>query len=220
MPRNGETSSSDDQVRAKDVRASTSDPAEAADLAAAGQPGVTAAAVTAGLAGRPLTAVPDEDAAGAPEQGHGPADDPVGAGSRGVPPAEGQWVAGTRHPAAVPTPPDPPGPAATADRATPEPAATTGAAATAGAGAPLLTGQAGLRERWMRIQAGFIDDPRASVTEAAGFVGEISTTIVTAVQERERSLRGTWDTGTDAGTEDLRNALREYRTFFELLAKL
>ena len=58
------------------------------------------------------------------------------------------------------------------------------------------------------------------MTEAAGFVGEITTTIVTAVQERERSLRGAWDTDRDADTESLRNAIREYRTFFELLTKL
>ena len=58
------------------------------------------------------------------------------------------------------------------------------------------------------------------MTEAAGFVGEITTTIVTAVQERERGLRGAWDGNEDADTESLRNALREYRTFFELLTRL
>jgi hypothetical protein len=63
-----------------------------------------------------------------------------------------------------------------------------------------------------------VDDPRASVTEAAGFVGELAGTIVTAVQERERALRGAWDG--DADTEQLRKALREYRTFFEVLTKL
>jgi hypothetical protein len=100
------------------------------------------------------------------------------------------------------------------------PGAGAGTAAGTAAGAPLLTGQAGLRERWLQIQSGFIDDPRASVTEAAGFVGEITSTIVTAVQERERGLRGAWDGNDDADTESLRNALREYRTFFELLTRL
>jgi hypothetical protein len=112
-----------------------------------------------------------------------------------------------------------PGPEAPASGAG-RPGAGAGTAAAAGAGAPLLTGQAGLRERWLQIQSGFIDDPRASVTEAAGFVGEITSTIVTAVQERERGLRGAWDGNGDADTESLRNALREYRTFFELLTRL
>jgi hypothetical protein len=40
--------------------------------------------------------------------------------------------------------------------------------------------------------------------------------LVSAVQERERSLRGGWDGGS-ADTEGLRNALREYRSFFERL---
>jgi hypothetical protein len=128
----------------------------------------------------------------------GTSDDPVGAGFGGGPPAEGQWVAGHRGPGGA------------------APAGGTGA----GAGAPLLTDQAGLRERWLQIQSGFIDDPRASVTDAAGFVGEITTTMVTAVQERERGLRGAWDGNGDADTESLRNALREYRTFFELLTRL
>jgi hypothetical protein len=58
------------------------------------------------------------------------------------------------------------------------------------------------------------------VTAAAAFVGEITSAIVTAVQDRERHLRGAWDSNGDTDTETLRNALRDYRTFFELLTKL
>jgi hypothetical protein len=230
MPRNPDTTRTDDEVQREGQPGVT-----AADLTAgsSGAPGETGPSgdrlgtgatgdrpgtgasrdplasgpggdpLAAGLAGRPLTAVRDEDAAAAPEGDRGPADGPVGTGFRGVPPTEGEWVAGTHGPGQ-----EAPAPGGT--RADPG----------AGAGARLLTDQAGLRERWLQIQSGFIDDPRASVTEAAGFVGEIATTIVTAVQERERSLRGAWDTNGDADTEDLRNALREYRTFFELLTKL
>lgn len=249
MHRNGETSRTDDQAQPEDrSRPGTTGPAGPA-APADRQPGVTAADVTAGqsgdpivsgpggdplaagLAGHPLTPVRDDDADAAPGEIRGADDDPAGAGLHAVPPAEGQWVAGTRGPGSA-SGNGGPGAASTAvaeDASTatgqpevpgpgeaPEPPEPSGTAA----GAPLLTDQAGLRERWLRIQSGFIDDPRASVTEAAGFVGEITTTIVSAVQERERGLRGAWDGNGDADTESLRNALREYRTFFELLTRL
>ena len=44
-------------------------------------------------------------------------------------------------------------------------------------------------------------------------------TLVSAARERERSLRGEWDRD-GADTEDLRNALRDYRGFLDHLATL
>ena len=49
---------------------------------------------------------------------------------------------------------------------------------------------------------------------------QISGSLVSAVQERERTLRGSWESGGNADTEALRNALREYRSFFERLMKV
>ena len=49
------------------------------------------------------------------------------------------------------------------------------------------------RASWVRIQSGFVDDPQASVTEAADLVAQISGSLVSAVQERERTLRGSWE---------------------------
>ena len=71
----------------------------------------------------------------------------------------------------------------------------------------------------MRIQSGFVDDPQASVTEAADLVAQISGSLVSAVRERERTLRGSWESGGNADTEALRNALREYRSFLERLMR-
>ena len=65
-----------------------------------------------------------------------------------------------------------------------------------------------------------MDDPRASVTEAADLVAQISGSLVSAVQDRERTLRGSWEGGGHADTEALRNALRDYRSFFERLMKV
>ncbi len=87
------------------------------------------------------------------------------------------------------------------------------------AGAALITDEPALRESWLKIQSGFVDDPRGAVSEAAGFVSDVTGTLVTALQDRERALRRSWEAdGTD--TEGLRDAIREYRSFFELLIKL
>jgi len=86
------------------------------------------------------------------------------------------------------------------------------------AGAAFVTDADGYRASWVRIQSAFIDDPRGSVTEAADLVAQITGALVSAVRERERSLRG-WDSG-DADTEVLRNALRDYRSFFERLMEV
>ena len=90
-------------------------------------------------------------------------------------------------------------------------------AAFAAAGAAFVTDADGYRASWVRIQSGFVDDPRGSVTEAAELITQITSTLVSAVQERERTLRGAWDGSGDADTENLRNALRDYRSFFERL---
>ena len=87
------------------------------------------------------------------------------------------------------------------------------------AGAAFITDADGYRASWVRIQSGFVDDPHGSVTEAAELITQITGSLVSAVQERERSLRAGWDSG-DADTEILRNALRDYRAFFERLTKV
>jgi hypothetical protein len=118
----------------------------------------------------------------------------------------------------------PSGPAATtADAGTTttpaDPAGTAAGAVTtaAPAGAPADT--AHLHDRFSAIQSTFVDDPRASVVAAADLVTEAIETLVSAARERERSLRGEWDRD-GADTEDLRNALRDYRGFLDHLATL
>ncbi len=71
-------------------------------------------------------------------------------------------------------------------------------AAFAAAGAAFVTDPDGYRASWVRIQSGFVDDPRGSVTEAAELITQIASTLVSAVQERERTLRGAWDGSGDA----------------------
>ena len=109
---------------------------------------------------------------------------------------------------------------ATGAHAASPPATSAGSGASpvaAEAGATFVTNADEYRASWVRIQSGFVDDPRASVTEAADLVAQISGSLVSAVQDRERTLRGSWEGGGNADTEALRNALRDYRSFFERL---
>ncbi len=72
-------------------------------------------------------------------------------------------------------------------------------------------------ERWRRVQFTFVDDPRASVAEAADLIAQVTAKMEAAIQERQRSLRGRWGEGTNADTEALRETLRMYRTFLHQL---
>ena len=77
----------------------------------------------------------------------------------------------------------------------------------------LFPDTADLRSQWQQIQFMFVDDPRASVTEAADVIGQVAVKLQEAIQERQRSLRSRWDGGTQADTEVLRETLRMYRAF-------
>ena len=86
-------------------------------------------------------------------------------------------------------------------------------------------------EQWQQVQFKFVDDPHASVTEAADIVAQVTAKLEAAIQERQRaieerqraiaeqqrSLRDRWGEGTNADTEGLRETLRMYRTFIDQL---
>ena len=77
----------------------------------------------------------------------------------------------------------------------------------------LLSDTTDLRSQWQQIQFMFVDDPRASVTEAADVIEQVAAKLQAAIQERQRALRGRWDGGGNADTEALRETLRMYRAF-------
>jgi hypothetical protein len=74
-----------------------------------------------------------------------------------------------------------------------------------------------LRGRWTDIQAGFVDEPRRAVEQADSLVAEVMQQLAQAFSEARSSLEGQWDRGDDVDTEDLRQALRRYRSFFDRL---
>jgi len=82
--------------------------------------------------------------------------------------------------------------------------------------APLFPGGEAteLRSRWDTIQVGFVDEPRQAVEQADALVaGAMKRMAEIFAQERAR-LEGQWDRGDAVSTEDLRLALRRYRSFF------
>ncbi|HEY4455870.1 MAG TPA: hypothetical protein VGN81_16270 [Pseudonocardiaceae bacterium] len=73
------------------------------------------------------------------------------------------------------------------------------------------------RGRWHDVQAAFVDDPRNAVQDADQLVAELMQTLAATFAERKRSLEEQWHGGGEAQTEDLRLALRSYRSFFDQL---
>jgi hypothetical protein len=84
---------------------------------------------------------------------------------------------------------------------------------------PLLPADrtAGYRGRWDDIQSRFVDDPRSSVEQADTLVLEVVQDLQTTFGSERSSLEAQWQSGEDVETEDLRVALRRYRSFFDRL---
>ena len=87
---------------------------------------------------------------------------------------------------------------------------------------PLFEGEAAekFRTRWLAIQSKFVDDPSASVKEADDLVADVIQKITSNFADRRGSLEKQWNSGGQTSTEDLRIALKQYRSFFERLLSL
>ncbi len=70
------------------------------------------------------------------------------------------------------------------------------------------------RTRWDAIQAGFVDEPRQAVQQADSLVAGAMKRLAEMFAAERAKLEGQWDRGDDVSTEDLRLALRRYRSFF------
>jgi hypothetical protein len=73
------------------------------------------------------------------------------------------------------------------------------------------------RARWNEVQARFVDEPRSSVQEADALVNELMTQISQIITNEHRTLEGQWNQGGDISTENLRQILQRYRSFFNRL---
>lgn len=75
----------------------------------------------------------------------------------------------------------------------------------------------GLQERWAKVQAAFVDDPKDSVHQADGLVSDVVEQITSNFSQARSHLEEQWARGEEASTEDLRVALTHYREFFQRL---
>lgn len=74
-----------------------------------------------------------------------------------------------------------------------------------------------LNARWKELQGAFVDNPHDAVTRADLLLAETVEQLTARWSERQQHLQGRWSRGTDSDTENLRQALRDYRTFFQKL---
>lgn len=75
------------------------------------------------------------------------------------------------------------------------------------------------RTRWDRIQTGFVDEPRRAVQDAHDLVGDLVDSLTRAFAQQRDRLEGTWSSGAEVSTEDLRRALQRYRSLFNQLLR-
>jgi hypothetical protein len=73
------------------------------------------------------------------------------------------------------------------------------------------------RARWDQIQGSFVDEPRQAVEQADGLVANVVKRIAEQFSNERAKLEEQWAKGDNVSTEDLRQGLRRYRSFFDRL---
>ena len=73
------------------------------------------------------------------------------------------------------------------------------------------------RSRWEKIQIGFVDEPRTAVVQADELVADAIKRLAEVFATERHKLEAEWDKTDNVSTEDLRIALRRYRSFFDRL---
>ena len=73
------------------------------------------------------------------------------------------------------------------------------------------------RKRWEQVQTEFVDEPRGSVEKADQLVASTIKRLAEVFANERSRLEHEWAKGDNVSTEDLRQALRKYRSFFDRL---
>ncbi len=76
------------------------------------------------------------------------------------------------------------------------------------------------RERWISIQSGFVDDPKQAVRRGDELVAEVMSNLAQGFATERQRMEAQLDETGEGATENLRVALRRYRSFFERLLSL
>jgi hypothetical protein len=85
--------------------------------------------------------------------------------------------------------------------------------------APLISTDksTGYSGRWKDVQGEFVDEPQKAVRDADVLVAEVIQTLATTFADQRKTLEEQWSKGSEVSTEDLRQALMQYRSFFQRL---
>jgi hypothetical protein len=75
----------------------------------------------------------------------------------------------------------------------------------------------GITARWKDIQAEFVEEPTVAVRQADELVAELMQRLAAMFAAERAGLESRWAGGNEVSTEDLRQGLRRYRSFFERL---
>ncbi|HWP12813.1 MAG TPA: hypothetical protein VNN06_13390, partial [Ramlibacter sp.] len=88
--------------------------------------------------------------------------------------------------------------------------------------APLFTSEVagGFRSRWDTVQIGFVDDPGQAVRQADELVAQVMKSLAETFAGERARLESQLEQSDSASTENLRMALRRYRSFFQRLLSL
>ena len=83
--------------------------------------------------------------------------------------------------------------------------------------APLFSEAAAgdFRARWSVVQQGFVDDPKSAVRQGDELVAQVIKSLAETFASQRAALEGE-----QGSTEDLRLALRRYRSFFDRLLSM
>jgi hypothetical protein len=87
---------------------------------------------------------------------------------------------------------------------------------------PLFAGEQaeGYRNRWIAIQSSFVDDPSAAVRAGDELVAQVMSELANSFAGQRHRIESQLGKSGPGNTEDLRVALRTYRSFFERLLSL
>jgi hypothetical protein len=76
------------------------------------------------------------------------------------------------------------------------------------------------RTQWDSVQISFVDDPKEAVRKADELVAQVMKSLAQSFSVERAKLEGQIDQSGQASTENLRVALRRYRSFFQRLLSL
>jgi len=71
--------------------------------------------------------------------------------------------------------------------------------------------------RWREIQAEFVDEPKRAIQEADELVTALMDRLARTFAEQREQLESRWSEAESISTEELRQGLQRYRSFFERL---